>query len=214
LGGDRLFLESRRLVRASADGSRVTWASADVTDKRGALDGSPVACVLLDTLVLFRGSQAVAFDADTGKLLWQERGVRLISAAESLGSEVLQRLAIMGVAASRAAPGWRTMFVAGGQLLRVKTSGELVSIAPRSGKTVWAARLPEPASLWGSAAMKESGRYLALVASAGNAAENRVAVLDWARGRILAAWDVPKDRTEFSIAPDGRAQFVEDGGQK
>lgn len=214
LGGDRLFLESRRLVRASADGSRVTWASADVTDKRGALDSSPVACVLLDTLVLFRGSQVVAFDADTGKLLWQERGVRLVNAAESLGSEVLQRLAIMGVAANRAAPGWRAMFVAGGQLLRVKTSGEVVSLAPRSGKTVWSTRLPEPASLWASAAMKESGRYLALVASAGNAAENRVAVLDWARGRTLAVWDVPKDRAEFSIATDGRAQFTEDGGQK
>jgi outer membrane protein assembly factor BamB len=214
LGGDRLFLESRRLVRASADGSRVTWASAEVTDKRGALDSSPVACVLMDTLVLFRGSQAVAFDADTGKLLWQERGVRLVNAAESLGSEVLQRLAMMGVAANRAAPGWRAMFVAGGQLLRLKTSGEVVSLAPRSGKIIWSARLPEPVSLWAAAAMKESGRYLTLVASAGNAAENSVAVLDLARGQTQAVWEVPKDRAEFSIAADGRAQFTEESGQK
>lgn len=213
LAGGRMFVESRRFVRVAADGVRVMWASAEVTDKRGALDSSPMAGVVGDTVLLFRGSQAVALDADTGKLLWQERGVRLENLGEAPRSDVFRKMVAMVAASGRpAAPGWRAMFVAGNQLFRVKTSGEVASLSPRSADAVWSVKLPEMAVAWAAAGVREAGRYLVLVAATGgNAAENRVAVLDKQRGRLLAVWDVPKDRPEFALAEDGRVQVVESG---
>lgn len=211
LAGGKLFVEGRRFVRVAADGARVMWASAEVTDKRGGLDSSPAAAVLVDTVLLFRGSQIVALDADTGKLLWQERGVRLENPGEAPRSDVFRRMvAMVGASGRPMSPGWRTMFVAGSQLFRVKTSGEIESVSPRDGETVWSARLPEMPVAWAAASVRESERYLALVAAGGsNTAENRVAVLDMQRGRLLAVWDVPKDRPEFSITADGRVQLAE-----
>jgi len=211
LAGGKLFVEGRRLVRAAADGARVMWASAEVMDKRGALDSSPAGAVLVDTVLLFRGSQLIALDAETGKLLWQERGVRLENLGETARSDVFRRMvAMVGASGRPVSPGWRTMFVAGGQLFRVKTSGEIASLSPRNGETVWSARLPEAAVAWAAATVRESGRSLALIAvGGGNATENRVAVLDMQRGRLLAVWDVPKDRPDFSVTADGRVQLAE-----
>ncbi|MCX6907416.1 MAG: PQQ-binding-like beta-propeller repeat protein [Verrucomicrobia bacterium] len=216
LAGGKLFVEGRRFVRVAADGARVMWASAEVADKRGALDSSPAGAVLVDTVLLFRCSQLVALDAETGKLLWQERGVRLENLGETPRSDVFRRMvAMVGVSGRPMSPGWRTMFVAGSQLFRVKTSGEIASVSPRSGETVWSVRLPEAAVAWAAASVRESGRYLALVAAGGgNAAENRVAVLDIQHGRLLAVWDVPKDRPDFSVTADGRVQLAESGEAK
>jgi outer membrane protein assembly factor BamB len=211
LGGGRLFVESRRFVRTAADGARLVWASAEVTDKRGALDASPMAGVLGDTVLFFRGSQAVALDVETGKLLWQERGVRFENQAEAPRRDVFRKMVAMVAASGRpASPGWRAMFVAGGQLFRVKASGEVSSVSPRDAEAVWSVRLPELAVSWAAASVREAGRYLVLVATTGgNAAENRVAVLDIQRGRLLAVWDVPKDWPEFAITDEGRVQLVE-----
>jgi len=211
LAGGRLFVESRRLVRVAVDGLRVLWTSAEVTDKRGALDSSPKAAVVGDTVLVFRGSQAIALDADTGKLLWQERGVRLENLSETPRSDVFRKMVAMLAAPGRpATPSWRTMFVAGNQLFRVKTSGEIASLSGRSGETVWSVRLPEASVAWATASVRESGRYLVLVAAGGgNVVENRVAVLDMQHGRLLAVWDVPKDRSEFTIAANGRVQLIE-----
>ncbi|MCX6899409.1 MAG: PQQ-binding-like beta-propeller repeat protein [Verrucomicrobia bacterium] len=211
LAGGRLFIENRKLVRVAPDGARVMWTSMEVVEKRGRSDSPPVAGVLLDTVLLFRGSQAVALDADTGKLLWQEHGVRLENLPDVRGSEVLQRMVALVIASGRSpTPGWRMMFVAGNQLFRVKTSGEIALLSPRSGKAVWSVRLPEAVGVWAAATVRESGSYVALVAGGGGSAtEFRVAVLDAMRGRLLALWDVPKDRPDFAIRADGRVQLVE-----
>jgi outer membrane protein assembly factor BamB len=213
LGGDRLFVESCRLVRIAADGSRLLWASAEVTDKRGALDSSPMAGVLGDTVLLFRGSQVVAFDADSGKLLWQERGVRLENLSEAPRGDVFRRMVALVAASGRpAVPGWQTMFVADGQLFRVKTSGEITSLSPRNAATIWSVRLPEMAVAWAAASVRQVSCYLMLVATTGgNAADNRVAVLDIAHGRSVAVWNLPKDRADFVVGEDGRLQLHESG---
>ena len=63
--------------------------------------------------------------------------------------------------------GLRTLFVAGQQLLRMDAAGRVASFSPRSGKAGWSVRLPEPAGVWAIAAMRTSGRYVALAAAAG-----------------------------------------------
>ena len=211
LAGGRLFIEDRKLVRVAPGAARVMWTSTEVVGKRGRSDSSPVAGVLLDTVLLFRGGQAIALDADTGKLLWQEHGVRVENLSDVRGSDVLQRMLALVAASGRSpTPGGRMMFVVGNQLFCAKTSGEIASLSPRSGKPVWSVRLPETAGAWAAATVRESGGYVALVAGGGGiATEFRVAVLDARRGRLLAVWDVPKDRPEFSITADGRVQLVE-----
>lgn len=210
LGGGRLFMEDRRLVRVGSDGTRVMWSSTEVMEKRVGLDSSPVAAVLLDTVLLFCGGQATALDADTGKLLWQERGLRLEGLSDASRSEALQRaLALIGASRRSMQSAWRMAFVVGNQLFRVKTTGEIASLSPRTAKTVWQVQLPEVGGIWAAATMRESAGYVALAGgSGGSAAEFRVAVLDVRRGRLLAVWDVPKERPDFSMTADGRVQLA------
>ena len=216
LAGGRLYIENRKLVRVGAGGARVMWVSSEVVEKRSGLDASLAAVVFVDTILLFRGGQVVALDADTGKLLWQEHGVRLENPSETPQGDMLQRMMAQVAASGRVVTaGWRTMFVAGRQLFCVKMSGEIASLSPRSGRTVWSVRLPDASVGWMAGAVRESGRYLALAAGGGgNAAEIRVAVLDMQRSRLLAIWDVPKDRSDFSMAPDGRVLLNETNSQK
>ena len=245
LAGGRLFVDGRQFVRVGPDGARVVWTSAPVVEKRGET-ASAGAVVLTDSVIVFCGTQMVALDADTGKLLWVERGVMMgnLSAAVPAvvfgpAQVVIQGGGIMQMMANGRpmTSGLRTLFVAGQQLLRMDAAGRVASFSPRSGKAGWSVRLPEPAGVWAIAAMRTSGRYVALAAAAGeqtpeivpaaaglgkfvfkqtgdSAGEIRVAMLDVWRGRLLAVWNVPKDWPEFSIRPDGRVQWAENRESK
>jgi len=240
LAGGRLFVENRQIVRVGPDGARVMWTSAPVMEKKGET-ASAGATVLTDSVIVFCGTQMVAMDADTGKLLWEERGVMMGNLPAAVpavvfgpAQVVIQGGGIMQIMANGRpmTSGLRTLFVAGQQLLRMDAAGRVASFSPRSGKVGWSVCLPEPAGIWAIAAMRTSGRYVALTAAAGeqtpgivtaagrlgqfvikqtgdSAGEIHVAMLDVWRGRLLAVWNVPKDWPEFSITPDGRVQWAE-----
>ena len=170
LGGGRLFLADRHFVRIGPDGARVMWTSAQIVEKRGA-SSSISAAVLTDSVILFAGNEVVALDADTGKLLWTDHGVKLGSASSTTPAEWSGHLVWNGPAPAVAqmitsgrpmVPGLRTLFLQGEQMLRLDSTGWIASISPRSGEVGWAFSLPKPSINWGTASGRTWGRYVAL----------------------------------------------------
>jgi outer membrane protein assembly factor BamB len=211
LAGDQLFIEGQSVLRTRNRGADVVWVSAPVLSRDRNAVALHDAAQFLDVILLRVTSQLVALDADTGRLLWQWRG--LIGPRLSSDDADRARVRALRFAGGPFFPPQErapsinssTFVVGGNQLLSLQHGGLLEALSPRRGQPIWSVRLPGPASAWNNAQPRVASRFAAIPGTAqGDSTTQPVAVVDLWRGRLLAVWNLPEGCADFVLREDGR----------